>query len=420
MKKRGSDPRSADYPARDAIALASLVSALATLAACGTTGTRGPDIEKAVARVAKRSGTPSLTVGPIASDLRMFRMITARGKARELGRALGMIGIESGYPFPAVAEEHRERNQAIIALYRDIYPAYLERAAGVAEIYGRKLEDLDLAVMENSYFARMGLEGYDLEKTASMGFPACSVVATRSSDGRTVVGRNLDTFNLTLFLVRSEVEGSYRSLNTAALAFHGYALDGINEKGVFIGEMTIVDPAYAGILSPAYPKRPSVFSHHMMRIVLDTCASVDEAVALFSRVPVWFTDDPWHFFLADAAGNFAVVEYDKTGQLAITRPAGGVLVSLNTPLMEGRESLMKDPRYPIADKYVRVHGADGIAAHVSMAELMKQLALREDNPNYPSVIGIRATVWTSTYDLVDRTMVIRYWEDGYKEHRLGF
>jgi choloylglycine hydrolase len=220
--------------------------------------------------------------------------------------------------------------------------------------------------------------------------------------------------------VRSEVEGSYKSLNTAALAFHEYALDGINEKGVFIGEMTIGDPAYAGILSPDYPKRPSVFSHHMMRIVLDTCASVDEAVALFSHVPVWFTNDPWHFFLADAAGNFAVVEYDKSGQLAITRQTGGVLVSANTALMEGRESLMKDPRYAIADKYVGEHGADGIAAHASMAELMKYLALREDNPKYPSVIGIRATLWTSTYDLVERTMVIRYWEDGYKEHRLGF
>jgi len=36
------------------------------------------------------------------------------------------------------------------------------------------------------------------------------------------------------------------------------------------------------------------------------------------------------------------------------------------------------------------------------------------------VIGTRATIWTSTYDLTNRTMVIRYWEDKYKEHRLCF
>jgi hypothetical protein len=81
---------------------------------------------------------------------------------------------------------------------------------------------------------------------------------------------------------------------------------------------------------------------------------------------------------------------------------------------------MKCPRYAIADGYIAKCGADGIATHESMAELMKRLALREDNPMYPSVVGIRATLWTSTYDLADRTMVIRYWEDAYKERKLGF
>ena len=55
-----------------------------------------------------------------------------------------------------------------------------------------------------------------------------------------------------------------------------------------------------------------------------------------------------------------------------------------------------------------------------MAELMKRVSIREDNPVMPAIIGTRATVWTSTYDLADRTMVIRYWEDRYKEHRLAF
>ena len=55
-----------------------------------------------------------------------------------------------------------------------------------------------------------------------------------------------------------------------------------------------------------------------------------------------------------------------------------------------------------------------------MAELMKRISFRADNPVVPIIIGTMATVCTSTYDLADRTMVIRYWEDGYKEHRLGF
>ena len=420
MKPRIPEDRGIVRPAGGSVAMAIAAFAIAALASCATAGTAGNDIETAVARVAARTGNKSLTVGPISNDLPMFRMVTAKGKPRELGRALGMIGIESGYPFPAVPEERRKQNEAIFALYREVYPAYIERVAGVAEAYGRKTEDLDLAFMEDQYHLRMWLDGYGVKKSTSLGFPACSVIATRSSSGGTVVGRNLDTLNLTGFLVRSEVQGGYKSINTSGGAFHEWAIDGINEKGLFVGEMTIVDPAYAANLSQAYPEKPSVYGLHMMRIVLDTCASVDEAVALFGRVLVWFTDELWHFFLADASGKFAVVEYGKNRQLAITRQTGGVLVSTNTSLMEGRESLMKCPRYAIADKYVAEHGADGIATHASMAELMKLLALREDNPRYPSVIGIRATLWTTTYDLADRTMVIRYWEDGYKERKLGF
>jgi hypothetical protein len=135
---------------------------------------------------------------------------------------------------------------------------------------------------------------------------------------------------------------------------------------------------------------------------------------------VWFSEDLWHFLVADASGDFAVVEYGRDGQLSVTRQKGGVLVSANTALMEGREMLMKDWRYAYADRYVAAHGVEGIATHASMAELMKGISFRADNPMVSDVIGTRATIWTSTYDLTNRTMVIRYWEDKYKEHRLCF
>jgi hypothetical protein len=72
--------------------------------------------------------------------------------------------------------------------------------------------------------------------------------------------------------------------------------------------------------------------------------NVEQAIALFKRVPVWFPDELVHFFVADASGDFAVIEWGKDRQLSVTRQKGGVLVSLNTSLMEGRESLMKDWR----------------------------------------------------------------------------
>jgi hypothetical protein len=54
---------------------AALASLLATTAGCATADNRTLPIEKALAKVAKRTGTQSLTVGPISDRLHMFRMV---------------------------------------------------------------------------------------------------------------------------------------------------------------------------------------------------------------------------------------------------------------------------------------------------------------------------------------------------------
>jgi len=409
----------ATHSARGAV-ITSLALTIVAIASCATAKTKAQNIESVVASVSERLGRQPFVIGPVSGELQKFRMLTAKGASRDLGRAIGMMGLAVGAPFPEVLARHRENNAATIALYREIYPAYVERVTGIAEAYGRKLEDLDV-VSIGRYVTRIWEDTYGMVNPAEeIPFPSCAGIGVQSPDGRTVVGRNLDNINRTYFLVRSEVEGCYKSMSASLAAFHEYPLDGMNEKGLFIGEMTIVDSTYGANLWNNYPQRPSLYWLHMMRVVLDTCANVEQAIALFKRVPVWFTDELVHFFVADASGDFAVIEWGKDRQLSVARQKGGVLVSMNTALMEGRESLMKDWRYRYADKYIAEHGAEGIAIHASMAELMKRISIREDNPVAPDIIGTRVTVWTSTYDLFDRTMVIRYWEDRYKEHRLTF
>jgi hypothetical protein len=399
----------------------SLALAIGTLSSCATTKTKAQNIESVVASVSARFGKQPFAIGPVSSELQKFRMLTVKGASRDLGRAMGMMGLEVGVPFPEVAAQNRENNAGTIALYRDIYPAYVERLAGIAEAYGRKLEELDVVFIEGWFVWHIWTDTYGMLNPAEeIPYPSCSGVGVQSSDGRTVVGRNLDDRNRTYFLVRSEVEGCYKSMAASLAAFHESPLDGMNEKGLFIGEMTIGDPTYGANLWHDYPQRPSSLWHQMMRVVLDTCANVEQAITLFKRVPVWFPDELVHFFVADASGDLAVIEWGKDRQIVVTRQKGGVLLSMNTSLMEGKENLMRDWRYAYADKYIAEHGAEGIATHASMAELMKRISIREDNPVAPAIIGTRATVWTSTYDLIDRTMVIRYWEDRYKEHRLAF
>lgn len=392
--------------------MTSLALAMVALASCATTKTKAQNIESVVASVSKRFAKQPFVIGPVSGELKKFRLLAVKGSPRDVGRAMGMMGLEVGAPFPEVLAENRENNAATIALYRDIYPAGVEQMAGIAEAFGRRLEELDVVFIEGRYVWHIWEDTYGLLSPAKqIPFPSCSGIGAKTPDGRTIVGRNLDDINRTYFLVRSEVEGCYKSMSASLPAFHESPLDGMNEKGLFLGEMTIGDPAYGGNIWKAYPQRPSVLWHHMMRVALDTCANVEQAIALFKRVPLWFPDELVHFFVADTSGELAVIEWGKDRQLSVTRQKGGVLISMNTSLMEGRESLMKDWRYPYADKYIMEHGAEGVATHASMAELMKRISIREDNPVAPTIIGTRTTVWTSTYDLADRTMVIRYWED---------
>src|SRR4029450_9345118 len=66
-----------------------------------------------------------------------------------------------------------------------------------------------------------------------------------------------------------------------------------------------------------YPREPPVFFWQMTQIVLQTCATGDEAVALLRAVRVWFPAN-WrgvalegsHWLLAGATGQAVVVEVE--------------------------------------------------------------------------------------------------------------
>ena len=87
-------------------------------ASCATAKNKAQDIESVVARVSERLGKQPFAIGPVSGELQKFRMVTAKGASRDLGRAIGMISIEVGAPFPEVPAQQRDNNAAIIALYR--------------------------------------------------------------------------------------------------------------------------------------------------------------------------------------------------------------------------------------------------------------------------------------------------------------
>ena len=377
-------------------------------------------IEQIIRRVSDKLESDSLIVAPAGNDLSMFRRVMVSGSFYNLGHFLGHCAIKLGYRFPKLKKKRDDLNQRIIDMYNNYYPQYMEQLQGIAHAYGASVELMDLTVMEQ-FFARMGYEGYGVKKSAKGGFKnMCTVIGATDSNGRTYIGRNLDTFNITGFLVNSKMEGVYKTVNTSGEAYHHYAVDGINEKGLFAGEMSITDPKYRKNLKCRYPDVPSVYCAHMLRIILDTCANIDEAVRLLLNVPVWFTNDLWHIYIADSGGSFCIAEWDENGKIVLQR-FDKKLIATNTPIMEGDEKLSKCPRYSLADKLINSKNID---SHESIYQVMKAVSYRNDNDYLENLVCRKSdlkaikylrTVWTSTYDLEKRSMIIRYHENGYRE-----
>ncbi|MCP4217540.1 MAG: linear amide C-N hydrolase [bacterium] len=81
-----------------------------------------------------------------------------------------------------------------------------------------------------------------------------------------------------------------------------FADGGMNEAGLFVEEMSLMEAAY-----PDSAARPRFFMMQWIQYLLDNFETVDQVVTNAGRVSLdgW----PWHFFVVDAGGNCAVIEF---------------------------------------------------------------------------------------------------------------
>lgn len=154
----------------------------------------------------------------------------------------------------------------------------------------------------------------------------CSTFSARTEDGDRIFGRNFDlTYSPALF-VETAPDNGYRSLSTVNLAFLGFGeekmpdtlkrkiitlaapyapLDGINEKGLAVAVLRIGDEP-----TNQATEKTDITTTTAIRLMLDKAADVDEAVKLLEQYDMHSSAGScYHFQLADAQGNSAVVEY---------------------------------------------------------------------------------------------------------------
>ena len=284
-----------------------------------------------------------------------------------------------------------------------------------------------------------GLYKPDLgDKQMGNGF-ACTSFQAKNAEGEGYLfGRNYDFFKNPTLVLRTSPRKGYASLSTCDLSHLGYKLDklpstfvakalclaavyapmdGMNEKGLCISIMAL--PKQAAWQDSG---KPVVGTSILMRLILDRCATVDEALALVESVDVRHDQKAgggYHYMVADAQGNCAAIEFDlfdgwKT-MILRKAPEDNSMLMTNHLLNPKYYTTEPDPvvgnphsrswwRYDVASKYLGER--DGVLSADEAQQCLSDVHwkdLKWDNGM------LENTQWSNVYDQSALTLRLRHW-----------
>ena len=251
-------------------------------------------------------------------------------------------------------------------------------------------------------------------------------------------GRNYDYFKNPTIVTVSRPKKGYASIAVSDMSHFGYSLeklpdsfirslsclasiyapvDGMNEKGLCTSIMALPKQA-----AQQDTERPNVGTTIIMRLWLDRCATVGEALALLETVDVRHdaaVGSGYHYMVADAAGDCAVVEFDKEDgwKTMIVRkdPAAKYMLVTNHLLSEKYYTTEPDPavgnphskswwRYETAGAYLAEH--NGI---LTLEQAQECLALVHWKDLVWDTGTVEDTQYSNVYDQAALTLDLRNW-----------
>ena len=213
---------------------------------------------------------------------------------------------------------------------------------------------------------------------------SCSTFQMTSGD-TIVVGHNLDDY----------------------VVFPGMMIDGgLNEAGLYIGEMTLMETIY-----PVIEGKPTFHTNLWMQYILDCYATVDEAI---KNLPNYNLDGTcrWHFLLADASGNVSVIEFLK-GRAIVYRGADVPhKILCNTTYQNDLDSLQRYVGYG-GERAIDIQDKENTKRSVRAAEILKRYS---DDPKTPivdysfdllSLLDLGNNLWQITCDISNKRIYFR-------------
>ena len=279
------------------------------------------------------------------------------------------------------------------------------------------------------------------DEEGELGTINCTSFQAAQADGDGFwYGRNYDYFKNPTMVTISRPKKGYASIAVSDMSHFGYSLeklpegfvaslsclaavyapvDGINEKGLCTSIMALPKQA-----SQQDTPKHDVGTTLIMRLWLDRCATVQEALDLLETVDVRHdaaVGSGYHYMVADAGGDCAVVEFDKEDgwkTMIVRKPAGeNAMLVTNHLLSPKYYTTEPDPavgnphskswwRYETAGAYLAAH--NGTLSLEEAQECLSQVHWKDlvwDNGT------VEDTQYSNVYDQKNIVLYLRNWND---------
>ncbi|MBO4572074.1 MAG: linear amide C-N hydrolase [Bacteroidales bacterium] len=269
----------------------------------------------------------------------------------------------------------------------------------------------------------------------------CTSFQATKADGEGYwYGRNYDYFKNPTMVTISRPKKGYASIAVSDMSHFGYGLeklpvsfakklnclaaiyapvDGINEKGLCTSIMALPKQA-----SQQETEKHDVGTTMIMRLWLDRCATVEEALAMLETVDIRHdasVGSGYHYMVADAGGDVAVIEFDKEEgwkTMIVRKPAEEKYMLVTNHLLSPKyyttepDIAVGNPhsrswwRYETAGNYLKQHY--GILTFEEAQECLAQVHWVD----LPIPGGkVEDTQYSNVYDQKNITLALRSWYD---------
>ncbi len=271
-------------------------------------------------------------------------------------------------------------------------------------------------------------------------FNCTSFQALKAGTDGYLYGRNYDYFKNPTMVTISRPKKGYASIAVSDMSHFGYGLDklpkslgsklsclasiyapvdGMNEKGLCTSIMAL----------PHQPAHQESGAHKVgttiiMRLWLDRCATVQEAIDLAAGLDIRHDEkvgSGYHYMVADASGDAAVIEFDKEDgwKTMIVRKGEGEKSMLVTNHLLSAKYYTTVPdiavgnphskswwRYETASAYLASHGGA-----LTIEEAQECLALVHWKDLVWEDGTVEDTQYSNIYDQSGLTLTLRNWND---------